>query len=296
MPKDLPAVSSAPAFSSKPKHSFGYIFKKTILPHMALILLGCFFLFPFIWLILTSLKTPAEIFEVPPRIFPDKPQWENYKNAVEAIPFFKYMGNTLLICGVNIIGQLFSAPLIAYSITKIPWKGRNIIFAIVVATMILPPQVQMIPVYIIYAKLGWVNTILPLTIGSFLGAPFYIFLLRQFMLTLPNELIEAAKIDGATEFRIYSRIILPLLKPALATIVLFTFVAAYTDFMGPLIYLNDSEKWTISVGLQGFLQDHGAQWEQLMAASAIFTLPMIILYFFGQKYFMKAGSTLTGFK
>jgi multiple sugar transport system permease protein len=271
-------------------------FRRAILPHAALALLGCLFLFPFLWLFLTSLKTPEEIFAVPPSLFPHDWQWQNYINAVTAIPFARYMGNTLLLCVINIIGQLLSAPLVAYSISKVPWRGRGVIFALIVATMILPSQVQMIPVYIIFAKLDWINTFLPLTIGSFFGAPFYIFLIRQFMMGIPNELNEAAKIDGASELRIYAQIILPMLKPPLMTIALFTFIGSYTDFMGPLIYLNDNTKWTITVGLQGFLQDHGAQWELLMAASAIITLPMVILYFIGQKYFMKSGSALTGFK
>ncbi|OOC58493.1 carbohydrate ABC transporter permease [Paenibacillus ihbetae] len=269
---------------------------KAVLPYALLILLSIVFLFPFLWLVMTSLKTPEEILKFPPTIFPEKVQWSNYQAAVEAIPFTKYMMNTFLICILNIIGQLLSAPLVAYSISRIPWKGRKIIFTIVVATMILPAQVQMIPQYIIFTNLGWVNTIGPLTIGAFFGAPFFIFLLRQFLLGVPMELSEAAKIDGASELRIYARIILPILKPALATVALFSFVWSYVDFMGPLIYLNDSAKWTITVGLQSFQQDHGAQWEKLMAASTIMAVPMILIYFFGQKYFMKSGSALTGFK
>ncbi|SFJ59759.1 multiple sugar transport system permease protein [Paenibacillus sp. UNC496MF] len=266
------------------------------MPHAALVLVGCLFLFPIVWLFMTALKTPEEIFAVSPSLLPKHWQWSNYADAVSAIPFGRYMGNTLLLCAINIVGQLLSAPLVAYSISKIPWKGRGVIFSLIVATMILPGQVQLIPVYIIFSKLGLVGTFVPLTIGSFFGAPFYIFLLRQFMLGLPSELIESAKMDGASELRTYAQIMLPLLQPPLMTIALFTFVNTYTDFMGPLIYLNDAAKWTVTVGLQSFLQDHGAQWEQLMAASALVTLPMIVLYFFGQKYFMKSGSALTGFK
>ncbi|WP_054955465.1 carbohydrate ABC transporter permease [Paenibacillus dakarensis] len=269
---------------------------RTILPHFVLILFAVIFLFPFVWLVMTSLKTPEEILKFPPSILPETFQWSNYKAAFEAIPFTRYMMNTFIICIINIIGQLFAAPLVAYSISRIPWKGRNIIFTIVVATMILPAQVQMIPQYIIFTKLGWVNTIMPLTIGAFFGAPFFIFLLRQFLLGVPMELSEAAKIDGASEPRIYLQIVLPILKPVLATVALFSFVWSYVDFMGPLIYLNDSVKWTITVGLQSFQQDHGAQWEKLMAASTIMAVPMILIYFFGQKYFMKSGSALTGFK
>lgn len=266
------------------------------MPHLFLLAIGCIFLFPFLWLLSTSLKTPEEIFKIPPNILPEVFQWQNYKNATQAIPFFRYFLNTFLLCFITIGGQLFSAPMVAYSLAKVQWKGRNIIFGIVVATMILPAQVTMIPVYIIFSKLGWVNTYLPLTIGSFFGAPFFIFLLRQFFMGIPNELLDAARIDGASEFRIYWQIMLPLVKPALATVVLFQFVWTWTDFLGPLIYLNDPIKWTITVGLQGFLQDHNAQWELLMAAAAIFTVPMILLYFFGQKYFMRAGSAMTGLK
>ncbi|MGZ9587335.1 carbohydrate ABC transporter permease [Paenibacillus marinisediminis] len=289
-------VSRSGAARPKRSSSFAYKLRTSILPHTALLFFSIIFLFPFAWLFFTSLKTPEEIFAMPPRILPQEFHWSNYAAAIEAIPFFRYMGNTLLICFINIVGQLFAAPLVAYSLAKIPWSGRKIIFPIVLATMILPSQVQLIPQYIIFTELGWVNTILPLTIGAFFGAPFFIFLLRQFLLGIPNELSEAAKIDGASEFRIYLQIIIPLLKPALATIVLFSFVWSYVDFMGPLIYLNDSEKWTITIGLQGFQQDHGAQWEQLMAAATIMTIPMIVLYFFGQKYFIKSGSALTGFK
>ncbi|WP_136608718.1 carbohydrate ABC transporter permease [Paenibacillus dokdonensis] len=272
------------------------LLRTKIFPHTMLILFSVLFLFPFVWLVFTSLKSPTEIFELPPRIIPEAFQWSNYKAALETVPFGRYMLNTVIICAVCIVGQLFASPLVAYSISRIPWAGSKIIFAIILATMILPSQVQLIPQYIIFAKLGWINTILPLTIGAFFGAPFYIFLLRQFLLGIPRELSEAAKMDGASEFRIYSQIILPTLKPALATVALFTFVGAYTDFMGPLIYLNDAAKWTLTLGLQGFQQDHGAQWEKLMAASTIMAIPMILLYFFGQKYYMQSGSAFTGFK
>ncbi|OPA74238.1 sugar ABC transporter permease [Paenibacillus selenitireducens] len=278
------------------KHSFGYQLRHSIIPYALLGAGGLVFLFPFFWLVLTSLKTPEDIFRLPIVFFPEKFQWSNYTTALKAIPFFHYVGNTLLLCAINIVGQLFSAPLVAYSLAKIQWRGRNLVFAIIVGTMILPPQVMMIPTYILFSKLGWINTYLPLTIGSFFGAPFFIFLLRQFYMGIPKELSEASKIDGASEFRIYWQMMLPQLVPILATIVLFTFVGTWTDFLGPLLYLNDSNKWTLMLGLQGFLQEHGAQWELLMAAAALSTIPMLILFFFGQKYFMRAGSTMTGFK
>ncbi|WP_054951439.1 carbohydrate ABC transporter permease [Numidum massiliense] len=282
--------------TKKRKRSLGYKLRKTILPHLLLITLGLLFLFPFVWLLLTSLKTSQEIFQVPIKFFPEKPQWGNFVDAIKAMPFTLYVANTLLLCLINVFGQVISSPLVAYSISKIEWRWRNVIFAIIVATMILPPQVTMIPLYIVFSKLGWVNTYLPLTIGAFFGAPFYIFLLRQFFMGIPNELAEAARLDGASEFRIYWQIMLPQVKPVLATVALFTFVGVWGDFMGPLIYLNDADKWTIMVGLQNFFAEHGAQWELLMAAAAIFTLPSVIIFFFTQKYFLQAGSALTGFK
>ncbi|MBM7621204.1 multiple sugar transport system permease protein [Bacillus tianshenii] len=269
---------------------------KSIFSHLVLGVVGLFFLFPFIWLILSSLKTPSEIFQFPPTIFPEVPQWDNFIKAFTAMPFWHYTLNTLFLCVVNIIGQLISAPLTAYSISKIKWKGSKVVFAIIISTMILPGQVTMIPLYIIFAQLGWVNTYLPLTIGAFFGSAFNIFLTRQFIMGIPNELSEAARIDGASELRIFLQIIYPLLLPPLATITIFTFTGVWNDFMGPLIYLNDDSLWTISLGLQGFLSQHGGQWELLMAAATIFTIPSILIYFFGQKYFMQAGASLSSFK
>ncbi|PTM59733.1 carbohydrate ABC transporter permease [Desmospora activa] len=274
----------------------GNRFKKLILPHLVLSAIGLLFLFPFIWLILSSLKTPQEIFQIPPTFWPQEPRWDNYIRTFEAMPFFRYTLNTIFLCTVNIVGQLIASPLTAYSLSRIEWKGRRFVFGIIIATMILPPQVTMIPVYIIFAQLGWVNTYIPLTIGAFFGSAFNIFLLRQFMMGIPKELSEAARIDGASEIRIYLQIIYPLLKPPLAAIAIFTFVGVWNDFMGPLIYLNDDRLWTITLGLQGFLSQHGAQWELLMAAGVIFTLPSVIIYFIGQKKFIEAGASLTSFK
>ncbi|PTX64961.1 carbohydrate ABC transporter membrane protein 2 (CUT1 family) [Melghirimyces profundicolus] len=279
-----------------PRRSFAYHLKHTILPHAVLSLVGLFFLFPFIWLLLNSVKTPQEIFTIPPKLWPEEFQWQNYVKAFQSMPFFGYVLNTLFLVFANIVGQLFSAPLVAYSLAKIRWKGRGVVFALVLATVILPPQVTMIPMYIIFAKLDWVNTYLPLILPSFFGTAFNIFLVRQFLLGIPNELSDAARIDGASEFRIYWQIMLPLLMPPLATIAIFTFQGVWHDFFGPLIYLNDERLWTISVGLQGFLQEHGAQWELLMAAATMFTLPSVIVYFIGQRYFIQAGTQLVQYK
>lgn len=260
-----------------------------------LILLGFAFLAPFIWMLLTSLKSLDEISTFPPTIWPNIMKWSNYEEVFEVIPFTKYFMNTLLITMASVVGQLVSAPLVAYSITKIDWSGRKWIFPIVIATMLLPFQVTMIPIYIIFQKLGLTGSYWPLIIPTFTGAPLYIFLLRQFFMSIPDSIIQAARIDGASESRIYVTMILPLCRPALAAVAIFTFLYTWSDFMGPLLYLNNADKYTLTLGLQAFLAEHYTEWGLLMAASALFTLPLIIMFFFAQKQFIE-GITLTGIK
>ncbi len=190
---------------------------------------------------------------------------------------------------------MFSSALVAYSFSKIEWKGKKILFPLVMATMMLPSQVTMIPVYIIWSKLEMVNTFTPLILPSLFGSAFNIFLLRQFFSGIPDSLIEASRIDGASEFRIFAQILLPLSKPVLTSIALFTFMGGWNDFMGPLMYLNESSKWPLSIGLQAFMFQFQQQWELLMAATVLFTVPMIIVFFLGQKQFME-GIVMTGFK
>lgn len=262
--------------------------------HLALIALALVFVAPFYWLVVTSLKTDKQIFEVT-TWFPDPIVWSNYSRALHYIPFARYTLNTLFVCGVTMIGTVISCSMVAYSFARIPWKGRDALFLVVLATLMLPAQVTMIPVFMIFKALGWIGSYLPLTVPAFFGSAFFIFLLRQFFRSIPNELSESARMDGATEFGIYSRVVLPLSKPALATVALFTFIGAWTDFMGPLMYLNDPNKYTLSLGLQQFVSQHGAEWSMLMAASTVMALPIIVLYFFAQKTFVE-GITLTGIK
>ncbi|MFS0612452.1 carbohydrate ABC transporter permease [Lederbergia ruris] len=271
------------------------IVKESIVPHIILSVVGLLFLMPFAWLVLTSLKTLDEIFAIPPIWWPDRLRWSNYSDAVKAIPFFRYIWNTVMICLFSVAGQLIASPLVAYAFAKMKFKGRDFIFFLMMATMILPYQVTMIPLYVMFNKLGMVDTYLPLILPNFFGSAFYIFLLRQFFLGIPNEYSESAKMDGASEFRIYWQIILPLSKPVLFTVALLTFLGAWGDFLGPLIYLNDPNKWTLSVGLKAFIGEHSVDWGMLMAASTMFTVPIIILYFFVQRQFIQ-GITLTGFK
>lgn len=261
-----------------------------LLTFMALV-----YVFPLYWLVVTALKTDSEVFLVPPTLFPANPQWQNFLAATEYIPFWRYMGNTFLIAGLTIIGTLFSCTLVAYGFARIKWPGRNILFLAFLSTIMLPSQVTMIPLYITYRSMDWIGTIWPLVAPSFFGNALYVFLLRQFLLSIPQDLSDAARIDGANELGILWHVMLPLMRPALATVALFTFVGVYRDFLGPLIYLTDQDQWTISLGLKMFQNQYGAQWQLMMAASSLAMLPTLVLFFLTQRTFIK-GIALTGIK
>ncbi|MDR3334991.1 MAG: carbohydrate ABC transporter permease [Treponema sp.] len=243
---------------------------------------------------MTSLKSNAEM--IKPQFFPTELLWGNYVRAMTIMPFGTYTLNTVIITGLNMIGTVASASLVAYAFARLRWKGRDVWFVIMIATMMLPGQVTQIPLFVLYKQLGWLNTFLPLVAGSFFGGgAFYIFLLRQFFKTLPNELADAARIDGCNEFGIFLRIMLPLCKPALATIAIFSFMGSWNDFFGPLIYLTDPKNYTIALGLRAFKGYSGIQWNLLMSASIATVLPTLVLFFCFQNYFVK-GITLTGIK
>ena len=253
------------------------------------------FLLPFIWMLSSSLKSSGQIFSARLQLWPHPVEWKNYADAVGFIPFGRYLANTLFICFGCVLGNVFSASVVAYSFGILKWRGRNTFFKLLLATMLLPPQVTMIPVFVIFRKLDMIDTFWPLILPAFLGTPFFIFLVRQFYLGIPNELIEAARIDGCNEWSIYRRIVLPLSGPVLATVALFSFIWAWTEFLTPLIYLQDQSKFTLSLGLQQFLESHGAQWGMLMAASTIITVPIVVLFFVLQRTFVQ-GIATTGFK
>jgi len=259
------------------------------------VLVGIMYVFPFYWMIITALKTDQQIFLWPPLLYPPTPQWYNFVEATRYIPFFVYMKNTMLICALTVLGTVLSCTMVAYGFARVRWPGREVVFMIYLSTMMLPGQVTMIPLYVVFRKLGWVGSYAPLTVPAFFGSVFYVFLLRQFMKTIPEELTEAARIDGANEARIITSVLLPLIKPAVTTVALFTFMGAYRDFMGPLIYLTNEAQWTISLGLQMFKNMYGLQWQRMMAASALTMLPTVVLFFFTQRTFIE-GITMTGLK
>jgi multiple sugar transport system permease protein len=261
----------------------------------ALVLLGGVFALPFLWLLSTSLKPPQQLFRLPPEWIPNPVMWANYPRALTAIPFFLYLQNTLYIAFFNVIATVISCSLAAYGFARIEWPGRNALFVVLLGTLMIPYSVIQIPQFLIFRDLGWIGTTNPLTWPAFFGNAFFIFLLRQFYLTIPQELSAAAKIDGANEFQIYWQIILPLARPALAVVALFTFMNNWNDFIGPLIYLGDREQYTLAIGLYGFLSRVKTEWGPLMAAAAVMVAPIIILFFFTQRTFIQ-GITLTGIK
>lgn len=268
---------------------------KKLLAHVVLIIASGFFMIPFVWLLSTSLKPPTQIFTWPPEWIPRPLTWTNYIDAMEYIPFFTYLKNTAVITVLSTAGAMLSCPLVAYSFAKLRWRGRNILFAITIAVMMIPTQVTMIPLFIMFEKFGWVGTPLPLIIPAFFGVPLFIFLLRQFFLGLPGELQDSARIDGAGEFRIYWQIMLPLAKPAVLAVGLFQFMNSWTDFIGPLLYLTEPDSYTLSLGLQQFHNLRGAEWGLMMAVATMMTLPVVVLFFFLQKTFIR-GITFTGMK
>lgn len=266
--------------------------------YMLVIGVGLLFLIPWLWLLSTSLKSAEQILEVPPRWIPNPFTWINYYYGVTSIDFFRYLGNTLIICGLVVVGRVFSCSVVAYALSHINWPGRRLLFPLVLATLLLPTQVTIIPLFIIFSRLGWVNTFLPLTVPAFFGDAFFIFLLRQFFLGIPRDLTDAARLDGASHLHIYWQIVMPLARPALATLIAFTFVWTFTDFQAPLIYLKDRDLWTLSLGMQGFTQRYGVNPSALgamMAAAVLYALPMVLIFFVAQKSFIR-GIVTTGLK
>lgn len=266
---------------------------KRTLTHAVLVTLGILFVSPFLWMISTSLKPDRDLFTFPPKLIPDPVIWSNYPDATSYIPYFRYLGNSFYVTGFNVVATVLSCSLIAYGFARISWPGRDILFVVVLATLMIPNEVVQIPQYVLFRHLDWVNTFNPLILPALTGSPVYVFLLRQYYLTLPDELTAAAKIDGANEFQIYWRVILPLAKPALTAVAILTFVAQWNSFLGPLIYLNDERLYTLALGLNGFFNAHGAEWSLLMAAAVIMILPVLVLFFAFQRNFIE-GIQLTG--
>ena len=263
----------------------------------ALLASAAAFLAPMLWMLSTSLKPLNETMTLPPVWIPSEIQWRNYPDAIAAMGhFWRYAGNSLFLAIVTMIGTVTSSALAAYGFSRVEWKGRDKVFVILLATMMIPFPVVMVPLYGLFKSLGWIGTFKPLWVPAFLAGAFSVFLLRQFFLTLPKDMAEAARIDGCNEFQIFWHIILPLSKPALLVVAIFQFMATWNDFLGPLIYLTEQKDFTLALGLQSFQsQQGGTAWHQLMAASTLVVLPVIVLFFFTQRTFIE-GIAATGSK
>lgn len=253
------------------------------------------FLLPFFWAISSSFKPDYQVLEFPPRWIPDPFRWQNYPEALTYVPFGRYALNTLLIALGAIAGNLVSCTLIAYGFARLRAPGKNALFILMLATMMLVDPVRIIPMYIEFKTLGWIDSFLPLIVPAFFGSPFYIFLLRQFFMNIPRDLEDAALIDGASRLQIIWKIFVPLARPALAAIAIFNFQGVWNDFLPPLVFLHDQSKFTVALGLNFFRSSYDVHWGYLMAASLVAMLPIVVVFFLAQRQFIE-GISLSGLK
>jgi multiple sugar transport system permease protein len=268
---------------------------RRLVSHLIL-LVGCVVMaMPFIWMFLSSLKTDMEIFVFPPRLLPETVHWDNYLAVMESMPFGWFIFNSFKISLLAMIGQLLSCSLAAYAFARIKFPGRETVFVIWLACLMIPYQVNLIPQYVLFRSFGWLDTHFPLIVPNFFGGVFGTFLLRQFFLTLPSELEDAARIDGCSRFGIYWRIFLPLSKPALATLGVFVFMSNWNNLLGPVVYLSSYEKMTLTVGLAFFRGQYTTEWALLMAGAVISVIPIMVIYAAAQQYFVQ-GVVMSGIK
>lgn len=271
------------------------VFVRRLLIYVFLFLFALCFLLPFFFLLTGSFKTSSELFSVPFHWLPKQWTFSNYRQVFTNIPFFRYLKNTMIIVVANIVGALISNSLIGYGFARLRWPGRDKVFMIVIATMILPYQVTLIPVYLMYTKIRWVGTFLPLIVPGFFGNAFFIFLMRQFLVGIPKEITESARIDGANEFTIFLRLMMPISKPVLATVAIMSFMNSWKDFLGPLVFLGDDKLYTLSLAASMLRSNLNPNWELLLALGVVMVLPVLILFFVLQKYFIQ-GITMSGIK
>ncbi|HEW91124.1 MAG TPA: carbohydrate ABC transporter permease [Thermotogaceae bacterium] len=269
---------------------------RTIILYTALISLSILFIMPFLWMVTTSLKSgEEEIFSYPPQLFPKHLNFENYKRVLELFPWLTFLKNSVIITFLSTVGIVLSSSLAAFAFATLRFKGRDKLFFLVISTMMIPYYTTLIPQYILFSKIGWIDTLKPLWVPAFFGSAYFIFLLRQFFKSIPRELFEAAKIDGCSTFQIFYKIYFPLAKPAIITVIILQFISAWGDFFGPLIYLQSEEKYTLVLGLNAFRGMYYTSWHYLMAATCMVTIPSLIVFLIGQKKII-GGITITGMK
>jgi multiple sugar transport system permease protein len=294
-----PAVA-APRRGRRPRQTF----TQSILPRIILILFCLLFIAPFYWMLVTAVKSNAELATSPPTVFPQSWNWHNFVDAVNYIPFGLYAFNSVVITIGATMGAVLSNTLIAYGFSRIQWPGRNKLFYLCVATIFLPYPVVLVALFDIFSKLpsfgiqgghSWVNTFLPLIVPAFFGNPFYIFLMRQFMMGIPKELSDAARVDGASEIQTFWHVVLPLTKPAVTVIAILAAVAAWNEFLLPLLYLQENDKYPLAVGLAFFTSEHDVAYNLLMAAASLIVAPIVVLFVLAQRFFIE-GITVGGVK
>lgn len=263
--------------------------------YLCMCALGAIFVFPFVWMVLTALKPSGEIYAFPIKWIPSRWNWNVFADTIGAVPFWLYVKNTAIITLTSVCGTVISASLVAYGFARMAFKGRNVLFVVLVFTMAIPYQVTIIPLFVLYSKIHMINTFWPLILPNWFAPAFYVFLLRQFFMALPRDLEDAAFVDGCTRLGAWWRIILPLSRPALVTVVVLSFVAHWNDFFGPLVFLNNSSLYTLSVAITSFQSAESTNWNMTMALAIMMILPCVVLFFALQRYFVE-GITMSGMK
>ncbi len=266
-----------------------------VVPRIILVLMCLVYFAPFYWMLATSFKDNAQLGAFPPSFWPNPVIWQNYIDAVNYIPFLRFFFNSLILTGGATIGAVVSNSLIAYGFSRIPWKGREVLFYVAIATVFIPFPVTLVALFDIFAKLHWINTFRPLIVPTFFGQAFYMFLIRQFLMGVPKELSDASRIDGANEFSTFRLVILPIMKPAIAVVAIFAAVNAWNDFLTPLIYLSEESRYPLAIGLQFYRAEHTVAFSLLMAASTLVVLPVIVLFLVFQRFFIE-GVTVGAIK
>ncbi len=268
---------------------------EAVILYVILTVLAILFVLPVFYLFMGAFKAESELFRVHFKWLPDKFILDNFSNMFQSIPFMRYLKNTMIIVVFNIVGSLLSCSLVAYGFSRLRWPGRDKVFILVLITMILPYQVTLVPLFLMFTKIKWIGTFLPLIVPCFFGNPFFIFLLRQFFTGIPQDISEAARIDGASEFTIFSRLILPMAKPALTTVALFAFIRSWNDFLGPLVFLGRDELYTLSLAASMLKSNLDPNWSVLLALGTVMILPVLLIFFVMQKYFIQ-GIAMSGIK
>jgi multiple sugar transport system permease protein len=285
----------SPSGTDTPKRTRPRTRRSTWIARIWLIAASVVLLLPVYWMVITALKSSTELAHFPPTLFPEHIEWRNVTDALNALPFLRFFMNSAIITVASVLGAVVSNFSAAYAFSCLDWRGRDKVFLLVLATLFIPFPLAIIPIFDLFSSLHWINTYLPLIVPHCFTSAFFIFLLRQFLLQIPKDFIEAARVDGANHLRIATRIVFPMARPALAAVAIFQAIASWNDFLGPLIYLQDRGVQTLSIGLQVFRSENDVQYNQLMVASLLTVLPLVLLFFLFQKHFIN-GITLGGFK